>query len=127
MPHVSVEVDGLRELVRDLERAGVDINDIKDAFARIAAEGARVGEGFTPRRSGRLADTARGNRAKGKAVLTWGKAAVPYAGPILWGHPRRGIKPARTIARTDDVMAARAPAIFDEEIEAIFRKHGFNS
>lgn len=125
MPSVSVEVDGLRELVRDLERAGVDVADLKESFSRIASEAADTAQGFTPHRSGKLAGSVRGNRAKNKAQVIFGRARVPYAGPILYGWPKRGIKPATTIQRTDAVMDNRAPQLFEEELGRIFRKYKF--
>lgn len=122
---LSVQVEGLRELVRDLERAGVDLDDLKDAIGRISAEGAETAQGHTPRRSGKLAGTVRGNRAKNKAQVTIGTARVPYAGPIIFGWPKRGIRPAHTIDRTDAVMVHRAPQILDDELGRIFAKYGF--
>lgn len=123
---LSVQVEGLRELVRDLERAGVEVDDLKDAHARISAEGADVARGDTPHRSGKLAGTVRGNRAKNKAQVIFGTARVNYAGPILYGWPRRGIRAAHTIDRTDTTMAARAPVIFEAELDRIFTKYGFH-
>lgn len=125
MPRVSVEVDGLRELVRDLERAGVELDDLKDAQARIATEGADTAQTYTSRRSGRLVGTVRGNRAKNKAQVLFGTARVRYAGPILYGWPRRGIRAANTIERTDAHMATEAPRIFEQELDRIFTKYGF--
>jgi hypothetical protein len=103
----------------------VEVSDLKEAHARIATEGAETAQGFTPRRSGKLAGSARGNRAKNKAQVIFGRASVRYAGPILYGWPRRGIKPARTIERTDAEMATRAPQIFEQELGRIFTKYGF--
>jgi hypothetical protein len=122
---LSVEVEGLRELVRDLERAGVEVDDLKDALGRIAAVGADTAQGYTPRKSGKLAGSVRGNRAKNRAQVLIGTARVRYAGPILFGWPRRGIRAARTIARTDQTMADRAPLILDDELSRIFTKYGF--
>ena len=125
MPKVTVQVEGLREAVRDLERVGVEVADLKEVFGKVATVAADTGQGFTPRRSGRLAASARGNKAQNKAVVTWGKASVPYAGPILHGWPRRGIKAAATIARTDAVMDTKAPAILDAGLTDLFTRYGF--
>jgi hypothetical protein len=124
MPRVSVEVTGLREVVRGLERAGVDVADLKTVFGRIATEAADVGRGFTPRRTGALAGSVRGNKAKNRAVVTWGKASVSYAGKILYGSPRRGIRPAATRARTDAVMSSRAPALLNAGLDDLLVKAG---
>lgn len=112
-------------MVRDLERAGVEVADLKEAFAVIAQEGADTGQRFTEVRSGRLRGTVRGNRAKNKAVITFGRASVPYAGPYLYGWPARHIKPATTIEQTDRVMDDRAPFLFDQELGRLFDRYGF--
>lgn len=121
---MGVEVEGLRETVRSLEKAGVEVADLKEVFAPIAAEAADVTRGFLPRRSGKLMSSARGNKAKNKAVVTIGRASVPYAGPIIYGWPKRGIKAARTNVKVDQVMETRAPQMLEDGIYRIFEKYG---
>lgn len=122
---MPVAVQGLREMIRDLIKAGVDVEDVKDALAEIAKVGAYVAGNLAPRRTGALAGTVRGNRAKGKAVVTAGRARVRYAGPINYGWPKRNIRPAHFLQKTDKVMETRAPEIFEAEIAKIFEKYGF--
>ena len=126
MAGITVGVEGLRPLIRDLEKAGAEVDDLKDVFAGIAAEGAQTAQRFTPSRSGALRATVRGNRAKNKAVVTFGKARVPYAGPIIYGWPKRNIKPSRTIIRTDEILADLAPAMLDQGLDDILTKLGLN-
>lgn len=90
---VEVKVDGLRALQRQLRAAGADLGDLKDANAKagriVAGEAAqRAPHGAT----GRLAGSGRASRAAGRAQVVFGSAAVPYAGPIHWGWPARGIE-----------------------------------
>lgn len=121
---VTVQVEGLKGLVRDLERTGVEVDDLKDVFGAVAAEGARVASGFTPRDTGALRATVRGNRAKNKAVVMFGKGKVKYAGPILYGWPKRNIVGSRTIARTDDVLARTAPQLLDQGLTDLLTRNG---
>jgi len=122
---MPVAVEGMRETIRDLIKAGVDVEDVKDALAEVAKVGAYVAQNLAPRRSGALATTVRGNRAKGKAVVTAGRARVRYAGVVNYGWPKRNIRPARFLQKTDTVMETRAPEIFEKEIAKIFEKYGF--
>jgi hypothetical protein len=121
---MGVHVAGLRELTRGLEKAGVEVEELKDVMGGIATEAARVMQGFVPTRSGRLRDSVRGNRAKGKALVTIGGARVPYARPIQYGYPSRNIKPARFIERTDDVMETRAVEMLEEGWAQITQRNG---
>jgi hypothetical protein len=91
MPAPIVKVDGLPRLRRALREAGESMADLKQANAATAALVASTAAARAPRRSGRLAASVRGNRAAGKASVLAGGAAVPYAGPIHWGWPARGI------------------------------------
>jgi hypothetical protein len=86
-------VDGLRRLRRDLKAAGETTQDLKEANAAVAALVAVAAAGRAPQRTGRLAGSGRGNRAVGRATVTFGGAAVPYAGPVHWGWPAHGIEP----------------------------------
>lgn len=122
---MGVHVVGLRETTRALERAGVDVNELKDVMAKVSTEAAQVMAGFTPvGRTGRLRASVRGNRAKGKAVVAIGGARVPYAGAINYGWRRRGIRPADFIAKTDAVMETRAAEILAEGWNEIAERNG---
>lgn len=136
----GVRVEGLNRVVRDLQSLGLELDDLKDAFAEIASEGARLASSFAPKRSGALAASVRGNRAKNKAVVAAGKARVPYAGPINYGwpegqrnlraKPRRrggwpiGIQPSEFMQRADEAMQPRALAELDRAIVKRIQERG---
>lgn len=114
----GVHVDGLRELIRDLQDVGVQVDDLKDAFGSIAKEAADLAASFAPRRSGRLQASIRGTRAKNKASVRAGGARVPYAGPVNFGWPRRGIRASLFMQRADDKIR---PHVADDIEAAIVR------
>lgn len=120
----TVQVEGLREIVRGLEQAGVELDDLKDIFGEIASEAAAVAGPVTPRRTGTLAGTVRGNRAKNKAVVTIGKARTPYAAPIIWGWPARGIKASPVVPRTNQYMETRAPELLETGLDRVMEGLG---
>src|SRR5215207_5152 len=120
------KVEGLAEVVRALLAIGLEVDDLKDAFSAIAAEGARVAAGFVHSRSGRLAGTLRGNRAKSKAVVTAGRAAVPYAGPQNYGWSARNIVGQGFMQRTDAAMTPRSVALLENEINQVIRRKGLS-
>jgi hypothetical protein len=93
-----VRVDGGPRLRRTLRQAGADMVDLKDANARIAAMVAALARSMAPvgvgtRAPGSLRASIRGNRAMARARVSAGGARVPYAGPVHWGWPARGIRP----------------------------------
>lgn len=91
MTTAGVQVIGAKELRRTLKRAGSNMDDLKDAHAAAGAIVVAAGRTTAPRRSGSLAGTVRSSRAAASAVIRAGGASVPYAGPIHWGWPARGI------------------------------------
>jgi hypothetical protein len=121
---VGFKVTGLNEVVRDLRAIGADVEDLKDAFAGIAAEGARLAAGFTPTRTGRLASSTRGNRAKSKAVVVQGGGAVPYAGAINYGWPRRNIAGRLQMQQASDRMEPVAVQKLEDGVNQSIAKRG---
>jgi hypothetical protein len=123
---VGFKVEGLNALVRDLQRMGLEVDDLKEAFSTIAAEGAQVASGFAPKVTGRLAGDVRGNRAKSKAVIAAGRVSVPYAGPINYGWPKRNIAANGFMQKADAVMQPRAIQMLETEINRQIAKRGLN-
>lgn len=87
----EVRVEGLNRLVRTLNKAAVDVSELKDAHQRVAQIVADAASSRAPRRSGALASAIRGSRQVRRARVTAGSARVPYAPPIHWGWAARGI------------------------------------
>lgn len=120
------KVQGLNQVVRALQQTGVEVDDLKDAFSKIAAVGAQRAAAHAPKKSGRLAGDIRGNRAKSKAVVAAGRASVPYAGPINYGWPSRGIKASEFMQAADQDMQPIAIQMLENEINKVIREKGLN-
>jgi hypothetical protein len=126
MADVGYTVEGLSRLTRDLKAAGADVDDLKDAFAKIAKQGTDLAAGYAPKRTGRLAASIRGNRAAGKAVVTAGRASVKYAGPINYGFPKRNIAPSGFMQRASDEVGPKALDILQDEVNQAIRARGLD-
>lgn len=87
-----VEVRGARELRSSLKKAGKDITELKTAHGTVAQLVAKIAAARAPKRTGRLAASTRGAGTTTAAIIRSGFKSVPYAGPIHWGWPARGIK-----------------------------------
>lgn len=112
----GVYVSGLRETTRAMEKAGVEVDDLKDVMGSIAAEAADTMRGFIPTRTGRLRDSTRGNRAKGNATVTVGTKRVGYAWAVRRRHP--------FVERTDAAMAPRTVQLLEEGWARIAERNG---
>jgi hypothetical protein len=121
---VDVDIYGLRELrsaLRDVE-GGVD--SLKEAHKEAAQIVAVSAAARAPRRTGRLAASLRGTGQQRKGVIRAGSAAVPYAGPIHFGWPRRNIRPQPFIYDALDDRQAAVVAAYERNISELIRKAG---
>lgn len=119
----GIRVEGLNRVVRALLEIGVEVDDLKEAFSSIADHGARLAASFAPKLSGRLAGDVRGNRARSKAVITAGRASLPYAGPINYGWRAHNIEPSGFMQRADQALQPYSLQLLETEInEAIARR-----
>lgn len=69
----------------------MDLTELKETHARVASLVAGRGRANAPVDSGRLANSVRAGATRTAAVVRAGRKSVPYAGPIHWGWPSRGI------------------------------------
>lgn len=132
-------VENLGHVVKALERAGVEVADLKDAMARIAEEAKPTYQAVTPRLSGALAADYRTGKAKSKAVLYVGRARVPYAAAqnYGWGPRAKSYKHGRRVsgvkgtfpgydfvAKGDQAAQPKAHASLERELENMLSSLG---
>lgn len=122
MSQARVKVDGARKLRAELRRAGISLDDLKDANARVADYVAQQARTRAPRRTGRLAASLRGNRAQARAVVS--APRVIYGPPIHWGWPRRNIRPNPWIYETAQNTEAQWLPMYEQAISAVIDKLG---
>lgn len=120
----GLRIEGLNAVIRDLQAIGLEVDDLKDAFSEIARFGAIEAARFAPKLTGRLASDVRGNRAKSKAVITAGRASVPYAGPINYGWAARGIEASGFMQKADESVQPYALRRLEADINEAIRKRG---
>lgn len=121
------EIEGLREIQRDLRRLGDDtkmaMKPTHQQAADIIAEGARR---RAPVRSGRLRKSI-----KGTAVMTGGRVRIGYgggepslyAGPIHFGWPARRIRPQPFVYDELDDRRAEVVQLYAERITQLIKIH----
>lgn len=120
---VGVRVEGASRLRRTLRDAGDDLTDLKDAHRAAALIAARAAVRFVPWRTGRLAGSIgwRGTASAG-TIRAGTRSRVPYAGPIHWGWPKRGIEPQPFL--TDGAQASEPTwlPVFEKTIDKAISK-----
>jgi hypothetical protein len=116
------DVRGADELRRTLARAGDELGDLSAVNRRVGDLVAGQARALAPHRSGQLAGTVRATAAAAVVNLT---ATAPYAGPIHWGWPARGI-PAQPFL--SDAATRTEPTwvgfYFDELVDVLAKVEG---
>ena len=125
MARAGVEVKGLRETVRTLERFGVQVADLKAAFKRIGNLVVNEAKILAPHRSGRLEGSIKASNTKNKSVVRAGSARVPYAGVIHYGG-YNNIKPQPFLTSALAAKQGEATEALDTELKGLIRGLGLN-
>lgn len=120
----GLRIEGLRETVARLQSMGADVADLKKVFGDIANEGARLAASFAPHRTGKLAASIKGNRAKNYASVKAGGARVPYAAVQNYGWERRDIVASRFMQRADAVLRPRVGGMLQTAIDRLIAEKG---
>ena len=97
---VTVKIEGLAKLQRELKQAGVDTTDLKKAGKTAATIVMREAKRTAPVRTGALKKSLRISASKNRAgVLAGNVGPLPYAPVIHWGWRSRGIRANPWISR----------------------------
>lgn len=115
----AVRVEGLGQLVRTLRAAGHDLDDLKAANQAASRVVLDASQSRVPRRTGALAATGRVNKAARKANVVYGRAAVPYAGPLEWGWPSRHITARHFVTGAAHDTQPQWLALYEAEIQKV--------
>lgn len=136
MTRPSIEVEGARELRRQLKAMMEGIDGLKrvhkDIGELVGEEAARL----VPVRTGRLRDTIRAAGQASGVVVRAGYAVVPYAGPIHFGWPTRPnaakgwrggpIAPQPFLYDAADNRRDEVIEAYEKHVNGLIRKHGLD-
>lgn len=118
-----VEVEGARQLRKTLRAAGDDLEDLKAANQQAASIAATAAKAGAPRVSGTLAGDIRASGTKTAGIVRAGRKKIPYAGPIHWGWPARGIEaqPYMTegAQRTESIWVPLYQELMDDALKKV--------
>lgn len=93
MADETVRIDGLPELLRALDVAQGELDDLQAGNTAAAATVLGAARVAVPRRSGALAASGQANTAGRQATVSFGGGRVPYAGVIEGGWHAHHISP----------------------------------
>jgi hypothetical protein len=97
-PSDAIKIEGLSKIQKDLRKLSTDALDLnKEEFLATNKRVAEIiideSKKYVPVLTGALAQALRNASTKKSAKVRAGNVGVPYAGPIHFGWPSRGIRP----------------------------------
>jgi len=123
MAEFTVSVKGLREVTRSFKQYEGAVDDLKTANAAISSKVAQSAVATTPKLTGRLASTVKGNRAVQRVQIKAGGARVPYAGVIEYGWPARNIEAQPFLRRAAWTNKDYVIQQYSSNLESIKRRY----
>ena len=128
-PAAAIKVEGLSKVQRDLRKLSTDGLDLsKTEFLETNKKVAEIiiGESkkYVPVLSVALAANIRNASTKKSAKVRVGSAAVPYAGPIHFGWPKRRIKPQSFIYDAIDGRRREVAMAYAQRLTQIRNRYG---
>lgn len=121
----AIEVEGARELKRIIRKLNKQElrDEMKEANFNAASIIADEAADRAPKRTGRLANSIRANKAVAYGAVKAGSAArVPYAGPIHYGWPARGIRAQPFINEAIEARLGEARKGYEEAVRKLAKK-----
>jgi hypothetical protein len=125
MADEGTRVEGLRDLVSALQKAGADLADVKDLMGSIADKAKGYAASAVPVRTGALKRTLKASRAKNYASVSAGNnRKVPYAKPINFGWVKRHIKASNFMQKADQRLRKELPTMLEAGVNKILTERG---
>lgn len=120
----SVQVAGIKALLKDAEAVGVAADDLKDLTYRLATPIAERGRALAPKVSGRLAQAIKPSKSKRKVMVRVGSATrMPYAGVRHWGAD--STSGPRWLSQAEEQLRPQTFAGFGEGIKDLLEKYNW--
>lgn len=121
----QVSVEGARELRKALKTVGDEAKaGLKETNLEVAEIVARAAVTKVPAQSGALRETIRAAGAQTRASVKAGFKRVPYAGPIHFGWPDRGIAPQTFLYDALDSRRGEVLDAYQSGMGDLLRKNG---
>lgn len=125
MQGLRVEVKGLKETLRALNKAGADAEEMRDLMHSTGNIIANAARPLAPVRTGQMAGTLRAGRGKTKAVIRAGtKARTPYAGVVHYGWPQKNIRESMFLVRAFEQKRGEALTHIERGLRDLLSKNG---
>lgn len=123
----AIQVTGAKELRAALKHMSADLRDLTKINKEAAEIVAETSRDLAPVLTGDLRDSTRATATKAKGIVAVGGRAVPYAGPIIFGWPRRNIAPNPFIYDAADKRKDDVVGLYEKRVAALVIRVGIET
>lgn len=126
MTKPTIQVAGARDLRRALKAIDGGIADLKKVHAAAAEIVELRASELVPVLDGILDSSIRSSGQAAGGIVRAGSAGVPYAGPIHFGWPSRGIAPQPFLYDALDTRTVEVIEVYESRVDMLISKHGLD-
>lgn len=120
----GVQVQGLRRVIREVEKLGVEVSDLKQVFTRIGTRALATANAGTPVRTGALKASNKQSKRKNSVYLYSGNRQANYAIYPHYGTINQPAQPyLQAAVKKDGPWAVQE---LDRELQKLIRQVGLN-
>jgi HK97 gp10 family phage protein len=124
-----VRIEGIKDIRRSVNRLGTELDTkaakgaLKEMNAEAAEKVKQTASGLVPVRTGKLSNTLRASGTQKSARVRAGTKRVPYAPPIHFGWPARGISPQTFLYDALDKRRNEVVDVYEKRLSALIREY----
>ena len=126
MAEANISIQGVKEVTDSLDKLARDLGSNIELNKELSTTLSQKASAMAPKLTGALASSIVGNPSAEKAQILAGSAAVPYAGVIEYGWPKKNIQAQPYLTTTVNNNLGYIVAKYQNSITGIIKQYNLN-
>ena len=126
MAEANISIQGVKEVTDSLNKMARDLESNIELNKELSTTLSQKASAMAPKLTGALASSIVGNPSAEKAQILAGSAAVPYAGVIEYGWPKKNIQAQPYLTTTVNNNLGYIVAKYQNSITGIIKQYNLN-
>ena len=126
MAEANISIQGVKEVTDSLDKLARDLGSNIELNKELSTTLSQKASAMAPKLTGALASSVVGNPSAEKAQILAGSAAVPYAGVIEYGWPKKNIQAQPYLTTTVNNNLGYIVAKYENSITGIIKQYNLN-
>ena len=126
MAEANISIQGVKEVTDSLNKLARDLESNIELNKELSTTLSQKASALAPRLTGALASSVQGNPSAEKAQILAGSAAVPYAGVIEYGWPKKNIQAQPYLTTTVNNNLGYIVAKYQNSITGMIKQYNLN-